>query len=57
MASWHWPQWVMFVLLALSVISAPFMHDQPREPKWHVGNMLAEAFFYAFVLYAGGFWQ
>lgn len=55
MTAWHWPQWTVVLLLALSVGANIGWHNQSRGSFNGVRGILT-AGITAWLLWCGGFW-
>ena len=56
-ANWGWPQWAVFLLMAVSLFADATLHGKPRTGNYNgIGAIIAAAL-NVFVLYCGGFFR
>lgn len=55
MATWGWPQWLMFGLYVLTTVLAAFIHGHRRTGEHSFPVSLVTSAIGIFVLTAGGF--
>jgi len=54
-AAWHWPQWVIVCLWAVSLIGSAYLHGEQRTGTYSAVGTIISIMLAAVVLHAGGF--
>lgn len=54
--TWHWPQWALAILWALSLMVSASMHGKPRDGKYSFWVGASGIAVGVAILYFGNFW-